>query len=272
MRTDPPNETRLDDSSLTCEISVHQVIQVISVVLVLITAADIAVIVYVYLGGASSYAGAADTGYLEGHRLGPTLVRLFDFDEEANLPTWVSSILLLACSAVLCLITAGMRKLRAAQSGHWMGLSMIFLAMSLDEVAQLHERLSGPLREEFHFGGALRNAWVIPAMLFLAGFGIAYARFTLRLPPQSRRRFIVAFFVYVSGALIMEMLDTDYGSLHGERNIIYAFLTTIEEGTEMLGTTLFLHALLVYWRDQLPRVRVGVRQRERHPPSDAARQ
>lgn len=63
--------------------------------------------------------------------------RLFDMREENNLPTWASSSLFLAAAAVALVVSKEART-RARRYG-WLGLSLLALAMSLDETAGVHE-------------------------------------------------------------------------------------------------------------------------------------
>ena len=59
------------------------------------------------------------------------MVPLFDFYEEANIPTWYSSILLLVSSFLLFLIFLHSRKGGMKYTWHWLGLALILLVMSI---------------------------------------------------------------------------------------------------------------------------------------------
>ena len=76
------------------------------------------------------------------------LVALFHCGQEGNVTTWFSSMLLLVSAALLALIAAGKRKLGQPYTGHWAGLALIFLYLSLDEAARIHELTIDPLRED----------------------------------------------------------------------------------------------------------------------------
>ena len=62
-------------------------------------------------------------------------VRLFNLGEEANFPTWFSSVLLLI-SALLLLAIGVVTKSEGGNGRYWMLLSGIFAFLSLDEVAR----------------------------------------------------------------------------------------------------------------------------------------
>jgi hypothetical protein len=87
--------------------------------------------------------------------------------------------------------------------------------MSLDETATLHEKLLHPVRNALHAEGFFYFAWVIPGALFVLGFLAVTFGFLRRLAADTRRRFLVAGFIYVSGSLGMEMVGGHYEFVHG---------------------------------------------------------
>jgi hypothetical protein len=181
--------------------------------------------------------GAETAHYVAGWR--SPLVRLFSLSEEANVPTWYSSMLLFSCALVL----ASIATIARSSVKQWAVLAAVFAYMSLDETAQIHERLNSlhllsSLRGVFYFG------WIIPAGILVLAVGAAYLPFVLRLPPPTRWRFIVAGVIYVGGALVMEMPLGVWSTHHGEDNLGYALIDAIEETMEMAGASMFLVALV----------------------------
>jgi hypothetical protein len=171
------------------------------------------------------------------------LVTLLSLSEEANVPTWYSSMLLFACAVALASIAGLVRASGAPMFKQWAVLSGVFGYMSLDETAQIHERLNSlhllsNLRGVFYFG------WIIPASIVVLVVGVAYLPFVFRLPKPTRIRFIVAGVIYVGGALVMEMPLGAWATRHGENNLGYALIDGVEETMEMAGAALFLVALL----------------------------
>jgi hypothetical protein len=148
-------------------------------------------------------------------------------------------VLLLCCSLQLAAIARHARRSRDRFTTAWRLLAIVFCYMSLDEVAQLHERLNSlvALRGVFYFG------WIIPAGAIVLVVGVAYLRFIIRLPPVTRWRFIAAGVIYVGGALVMEMPLGMWATAHGEDNLGYVLIDGLEESLEMFGATLFLVAL-----------------------------
>jgi hypothetical protein len=170
---------------------------------------------------------------------------LLDLDGEGNLPTWWSSFLLLVAAALLGVI-AGQHSTRGGGNvRHWAALAAIFLALSVDETAQVHELVGKHVHRLLATRGTLRFAWVIPGALFVAVVGFTYLRFLGRLPPATRRRVAVAGAVYVGGALGLELLESAAVERWGQ-GAAWAALSTLQEIAEMVGVVLFIHALLAH--------------------------
>src|SRR5258706_2060445 len=64
-----------------------------------------------------------------------------DVDAESNIPTWYQVVVLLGSGLLLGLNAARVRRAGGRFVGHWRGLAVLFVAMSIDELAQLHEHL-----------------------------------------------------------------------------------------------------------------------------------
>lgn len=82
--------------------------------------------------------------YYFGHDNVYGLVKLFDFDTEKNIPTFYSTIALFFVSVLLLFITLAHKKLKSFYL-HWLGLAIIFLFLSVDEFAEIHERIFTPV-------------------------------------------------------------------------------------------------------------------------------
>jgi hypothetical protein len=134
--------------------------------------------------------------------------------------------------------------------GHraWLGLALLFVFLSLDEVAGIHEYPIEPLRQAFDASGYLYYPWVVPAAILVAMLGFSYARFLVRLPRPTRWGFLLAGGLYIAGALGVEMLSGAQASAHGEENLVYALIVTLEEACEMTGVAVFIGVLLAYLR------------------------
>lgn len=227
---------------LTISISPKKIAQVLTVVVIFLVLASVA-------GQYSRY--VLERGQVFG------LVQLFNVDEEQNIPTWYSSCALLLCSALLAAI-AGSKKIAAHRyAGHWRALSLIFLYLSIDEAASIHEKSVEPLRSSLNTGGFLHFSWVILGFAFVVIVLLAYWRFLLSLPSKTKRLFFIAGGIYLSGTLGMELIGGYYADLYGENNLTYALITHVEELLEMMGIVLFIYTLLSYMRSQDLIIRIG---------------
>ena len=194
---------------------------------------------------ALSLAGQASK-YLAGHPKVLGFVPTFYVDDESTVPTWYSSAALGLAATLLAAV--GMVKWHAGHPFrfHWLGLAAIFLLLSADEIAMLHELPIDPLRNAFHTGGMLYYPWVVPALALVLVVGLMYLSFVAHLPPPVRNLVILAGFTFLLGATGVEMLSGAVAHRWGEQNLTYSMIITLEEFLEMIGVVLFIKALLLY--------------------------
>jgi hypothetical protein len=188
---------------------------------------------------------------------GPHNWRLFNLDREANIPTWYSTALLLLSSLALGLISLATWG-RERFAGYWLGLAVIFAYLSADEAAMLHEELSHPLRILIPLPAPVRKrAWVVAGVVALVVFFLVYRRFLQALPAITRRRFVLAGMMYVTGAMVLEVVSgaVKY-ELGSKASFSYQLTAMGEEGLEMYGVTLFIYALLSYLSAQDGKLRI----------------
>ena len=174
------------------------------------------------------------------------LTTVFNLDEEHNIPTFFSTMMMLACSLLLILIGESKEERKGKYRWHWTGLGFIFFFLAFDEATVFHEKTIEPIRNFLNTGGLLHFAWVIPAGVFLLILLLCYWKFLVDLPARFRGLFVLSGSVYVAGAMGMEMLSGLFLSRQGEDNLGYALLTNFEETLEIIGLLLFIHALLSY--------------------------
>jgi hypothetical protein len=188
------------------------------------------------------------------HEVRESVVRLAWVDSEANIPTWYSATLLLICSLLLAAIATVHRHDGLGFAGHWLILSLVFLYLSLDEAAQLHELSIPPIRSAFGATGLLYYGWIVPAGICLALLVLSYRRFLRSLPTRTRHLFLLAGAIFVGGAIGIEAVSGLHASVHGEENLIYHLIITVEELLEMSGVVLFIYALMDYMGHQIGRL------------------
>jgi len=169
----------------------------------------------------------------------------FALNEEQNFPTLYSALAVFFCSVLFAIIAFVKTNLKDYYRWSWQGLSVIFLYLSMDELLGLHESFSNPLHK-LGINGILHNAWVIPGAVAVIIFMIIFYKFFLHLPRYMKRLFLIAMIVFIGGAFFVEVIGGYYKFIHGEKNIGYALITTVEEVMEMLGVVVLIHALLTY--------------------------
>ena len=182
-------------------------------------------------------------------------IRLFELNREANIPTWFSSFLLIINAFVLGIIAIRTKAQQGSYYIQWFVLAVIFLYLSIDEAALLHEMVEKPVRKAFNLSGYLYFAWIIPAVCCLVALAVYLRRFLFDLPKSTRWLFIIAGAVFVSGAVGMEMIGSNIFYTHkGHKPIAYYLWANLEESFEMLGLIIFFYALLDYAARYMPEI------------------
>jgi hypothetical protein len=184
------------------------------------------------------------------------LVPLLNLSYETNIPTWYSSVLLLACATVLAAIARLTNARRARHARHWAVMAAIFLYMSIDEAVQIHEMINPALTDTYHLSGVLTFSWVIPFGILVALFVLAYIGFLRHLSRRFRVWFVVAGALYVGGALGTELPISWWYDRHGGDNLVYGLANLAQESLEILGATVFLAALLAYIGAEIGELRI----------------
>lgn len=172
-----------------------------------------------------------------------SLQRLFNVDAEANFPSWFSCILLFLCAQVMWTLA----RRRPGDSRRWQlqerALAAVFVYLSIDELASLHEQIEIPVREAFHLTGALYFAWVAVAVPLVLLFGLLMLGYLRALPATTRRYFVLAGLLFVGGAAGFEVVGSVlWTSGEGEGSVPYIVETIVEEGLEMGSLVVFLGA------------------------------
>jgi hypothetical protein len=203
------------------------------------------------------------------------LLTLLNTGEEASIPTWYSSFLFLLCSVLLATVAAVEKRYNKGYIRHWRFLAVIFILLSIDEVATIHETGGDALKSlaesaGFAPSGFIYQFWVVPAAAFVFLIALAYSRFLANLPARTLILFLTAGTTFVIGAIGMEMLSArlisfygeawDYGSAYIPTGIklTVGLQSSIEEFLETLGTLIFVYALLSYLSSSVKQVTVEI--------------
>lgn len=180
------------------------------------------------------------------------LMQNFFMDAEGNIPTFTNALLLFIPSQILLLISLWKFSVNDKFRFHWIGLSLIFLFLAIDESTVLHEQLIKPMRAIADAKGFFYFTWVIPGAVAVGLFGLVYLLFFLHLDKKFKWLFFISLGVYIGGVIGGEMISGYYASALGLKNFKYAIVASIEESVEMIGCSLIIYSLLEYIKHYLP--------------------
>jgi hypothetical protein len=129
----------------------------------------------------------------------------------------------------------------------------VFVYLSLDEAAGLHEILIDPVRSVTHASGPIRFAWVLVAIPLLVILGLLLLGLIRRLPASTRRAFIVSGLIFVAGAVGVEVIGGMIMDAGIEGHGVNRIFVSIEELLENVGAAMFIGALLAHMRTMTAR-------------------
>jgi hypothetical protein len=193
---------------------------------------------------------AADALTVKGASVwGQEIARLFDLNEEANIPTWFSSSLWLLAAFVALAIFQTHRDRGFPNGGFWLGMVPLFLFLSTDEAAELHELVGRLLGQPLEESAVLKftYAWVFFGLGLLLLVGLLYLRFLFRLERHIRVLIVLSALVFVTGAVAVESVGAavDMGTLANfPLGQSWRRMIILEELLEMMGVILLVHTLL----------------------------
>ena len=169
---------------------------------------------------------------------------------EQSIPTYISLLNLLLSSILLFIIFKYEKTNSCKGSSYWLFLSFLFLFLSVDESAGIHEKFG-------NVGNFLANKGIIPlilethmwlpfGVLFVLIIGIALIPYYKLLPRDTFFYFAISGLIFLTGAIGFEfigalMLET--GFVESKSDIIYKIRRLLEEAFEMYGIAMFNCAL-----------------------------
>jgi len=218
---------------------------------------------------------ALGLAYLADYFAGRPYYRLtvfFDLDKEANLPTWFASMQWF-CIALLTFVYA-VSQFSRSQKKSWLLLllPLLFLTLSLDEVAEIHEKL-GSFSDRLLPMGSRQNTPFKETGIWMALLGIPFVvllsaltlsvRGYLQQAPGAFFKIVLGMLVMLTGAMGFETLSnfTDEGS-GAWYDIAEVF---VEETCENLGAT------IVLWGSLQLLIQQGFELRINRPGGDKTR-
>lgn len=213
-----------------------------------------------YLAGQSLFNEfLIETFLIESSTVLERVLDLFSVNLEESIPTWYSTINLFVASALLAVITHKAYHRTERFRHYWAGLTVLFLYLSIDEGAAIHEIAASAISDTFNTTGFFAFGWQFVAFPLVLIVGLIYLRFVIALPATTRNLFIVAAITYVGGALIVEGISANQWYNEGT-TLTYLAIATVEELCEMLGVVVFIYALLHYLRGEAITVQITTPQ------------
>jgi hypothetical protein len=177
---------------------------------------------------------------------GPT-PNLLDSVQEGNVPTWLSSLGLLACAVLLAVIAGSESQVSRRSARPWAGLALLFLVAALDEAVGLHELVSGRIRRGTELDEFLVYTWVFPGTALVVALALYYRKFVADLPRLVRLPALWGVALFAVGALGLEIVEGRIAATQGiKTTFAEALMAVSEEAVEMAGIVLIIEALLRY--------------------------
>ena len=187
---------------------------------------------------------------ITGHSRLLGFLRLLDVSSEQSIPTYVSVINLLLASILIFIIYNYEKTNKQNGAGYWLFLSTLFLFLSVDESAKIHENFGKVhaylVRKELISPILDSHQWLPFGVFFVFVISIVLLPFIRELPADTRRYFLIAGCVFVTGAVGFEYLGAvmlETGFVDSRKDMVYIVRGLFEEGFEMYGVAIFNCAL-----------------------------
>jgi hypothetical protein len=166
---------------------------------------------------------------------------IVDVASEANVWTWANVVVLLTAGYTHLLAAYFRWRLGKPAVLSWIMTALILFALSLDDLAGIHERLEYWGRALGGGTGLTRFAWIIPgsaiALVIIGLFGLMI----VRTDGRARRFLTVGLSSFFLGAIGMEAFGGHILTLEGN-GYLYRLTYHFEEMLEAIGASLLLCA------------------------------
>lgn len=184
---------------------------------------------------------------LEINRFGIILGR-FDLNAEGAVPSWFSSLLLAASGVTVLAIATLKQQVRDRYRLHWLLIGLMFVYLSADEAAEIHEMWRHYLMPYTNWTGVFFYRSTVPNVILATVVGLLLLPFARALGRGTQIRLLASAALYVAGAIGVEMLGGAHHEALGMENLRYQLLVAAEETLEMFGALGFAAAFLHYLR------------------------
>lgn len=213
----------------------------------------------------------------------PQLRRMFNIAREDGIGTWVAVVQAFMIALVLWSagLLAGARGDPLRERVGWSFLALCFVFLSLDDAAQIHERLGSVFRR-FALGSTTETSvarkildfypsysWQIVVGPVFALVGLFIVRFLWGRFRGGQRRYLLLWLVCWVLAIGLDFVEGLKGvhtwivsALDARAaNTVWHFSRSLEEFLEMLGATLLLIGLLRHVQSAVERVTISIESR-----------
>jgi len=177
-------------------------------------------------------------------------LRLLDVGAELSIPTFFSILNLFFASVLLLIIYAYEKSQQNPDAKYWLFLCLIFVFLSADESASIHENFDQVFDFFKYHGIELPSLgthnWVIFGLFFVLVIGITLIPFLKSLPKKTLFYFVISGTIFITGAVAFEYLGAimlKMGFVESKKDMAYLIRRIFEEGFEMYGIALFNSAL-----------------------------
>lgn len=197
--------------------------------------------------------GVVSLALLHGSRAGTAgeIGRFLSLGLEQSPGTWVASVLLLTCALLAAVGALEARLSEPRWVGGWWLLAGVLLAMSFDEVADVHGQLSPPISRLLgDTSGFFTFAWIVPAVVFGITFLAVETPF-LRHLGGTGHTLVVAGVVFVGGAVGLEMVEGQLDSRGDKETLAYDLFVLAEELMEFGAVMWVIVVLIEHLRGRL---------------------
>ncbi len=168
-------------------------------------------------------------------------LKLFDVASEANLWTWANVAVLVSAANIHLACAFVQRRRGRALSLGWVTSGGLLLALSLDDLVGIHERMDVVGRSLGGGHGFFHFAWVVPGAAIAAIAGWLFLRLILQLVGWPRICLASGVSLFFFGAIALEAVSGWIFTLDGP-SVQYVIAFHIEEMAEAIGASLMLCA------------------------------
>lgn len=218
----------------------------------------ILIAIVIFLGVA--HMASLFSAYILNNDIGQLIAPKFNLDEEGNFPSFYSAVAILVCSGLFAVIACEQQRNQKPYWPQWWGLAAIFLFLSLDEAAQIHELFDNDtLLSGLQTTGLWAWPWVIPYLILVVLFTIVFFKFFLSLSTQYKLLFGASAGLYVFAAIGMEMVGAFVYELTGRKTLTYVLIFSLEEMIEMFSIVLLIYSLLWFIEQEVKTLSIDIK-------------